>query len=52
MDGGPVHEYIAARYHEDWFENVNCIAVDQRYRTLLGGGSAGIVRWDLETGAS
>jgi WD40 repeat protein len=52
MTRGPVRQYEQPWYQEGWFREVDCIAIEPRHNTLLTGGSAGIVRWDLQTGAS
>jgi hypothetical protein len=50
MNAGLVHEYLA--YGPDYGGNmlVCSLAVDPRHNTLISGGSAGLVCWDLQTG--
>jgi hypothetical protein len=52
MTRGPVRQYEQPWYRKNRFKTVNCIAVEPRHNTLLSGGIACIIRWDLKTGTS
>ncbi len=50
MTRGPVRQYEQPGYRKNRFKTVYCIAVEPHHNTLLSGGSASILRWDLHTG--
>jgi hypothetical protein len=52
MSGGPVREYKAPGVDDRRYRIVMCLAVDPHQKTLLSGGTDGVISWDLETGGS
>ncbi len=52
MSGGPVRDYKVFGVDNRHHQRITCLAVDPRQKTLLSGGTGGVVCWDLDTGAS
>jgi hypothetical protein len=51
ISGGPVRKYKAPGVDNGKYRIVTCLAVDPRQKTVLSGGTDGVVCWDVETDA-